>query len=195
MMSRVLLFGIVACLAIGAWASTVELPPLPSADRFDTEVTLDWPFNRVRQDVKDFNFDLAFVGTPSNNVEVALGRDADGDGKLSFAETGVFVGWRRGNYYIERRTTGEVFCQPAAHTNYLVRLLSWKTHFAAQGTPPQWRLSDDWGVLFDGTWENVPDWVYDPTWNLMRLTARGLDDSGALFEVQVDYRALHIFLR
>ena len=57
MMSRVLLFGIVACLAIGAWANTVELPPLPSADRLDTEVTLDWPFNRVRQDVKDFNFD------------------------------------------------------------------------------------------------------------------------------------------
>ena len=57
MMSRVLLFGIVACLAIGAWASTVELPPLPSADRLDTEAVLDWPFNRVRQDVKDFNSD------------------------------------------------------------------------------------------------------------------------------------------
>ena len=121
-MSRFLLFETFTCMAVWVQAEVVDLPSLPSAGRLDTEAVLDWPFNRVRQDVKDFNFDLAFVGTPSNNVEVALGRDADGDGRLSFAETGVFVGWRRGNYYIERRTTGEVFRQPAAHTNHLVHL-------------------------------------------------------------------------
>ena len=98
MTSRCLLFGILAGLVVRMQADVVDLPQLPAADRLDTEVVLDWPFNRVRQDVKDFNFDLAFVGTLSNNVEVALGRDDDGDGKLSFAETGVFVGWRRSDY-------------------------------------------------------------------------------------------------
>ena len=195
MIVKNLLIGVLAGLAVWLQADVVELPRLPTADRLDTEVVLDWPFNRTRQDVCDFNFDLAFVGTPSNNVEVALGRDDDGDGKLSFAETGVFVGWRRGDYYIERRATGEVFRQPASHTNGYQGVLTWKLHFGAPGTAPLWRLSDDWGALFADTWEEVPGWIYDPAWNLMRLTARGMDEPEDIFVVQVDYRSFHIFLR
>ena len=56
-MSRFLLFETFTCMAVWVQAEVVDLPSLPSAGRLDTEAVLDWPFNRVRQDVKDFNSD------------------------------------------------------------------------------------------------------------------------------------------
>ena len=50
-----------------------------------------------------------FSGTPSNNVEIALGRDADGDGELSFDEAAVRLGWDCGVFFVERVVTGERF--------------------------------------------------------------------------------------
>lgn len=48
-----------------------------------------------------FGFDLEFFRTPSNNVEVAFGRDADGDGQLSFSETEMSTGWDCGTYFVD----------------------------------------------------------------------------------------------
>ena len=36
---------------------------------------------------------MTFSGTASNNVEIAFGTDADGDGALSVDEIGLSAGW------------------------------------------------------------------------------------------------------
>ena len=45
----------------------------------------------------------------TNCVQVALGRDADGDGDLSPEETGALFGWRAGRSFVEDAATGERF--------------------------------------------------------------------------------------
>ena len=55
------------------------------------------PLKPRRQGPRDSKLD--FNGTPSNNVEVAFGTDADGDRSLSLDETDVVIGWECGRYF------------------------------------------------------------------------------------------------
>lgn len=59
-----------------------------------------------------FGFDLEFFRTPSNNVEVAFGRDADGDGQLSFSETEMSLGWDCGAYFVDPFAEGRRYAWP-----------------------------------------------------------------------------------
>ena len=90
-------------------SSARELPALPEPAFADTEVTAHHPLVLPPANINGLNLEIAFSGTPSNNVEIALGRDEDGDGELSFDEAGVRLGWDCGVYFIERVATGERF--------------------------------------------------------------------------------------
>ena len=80
------------------------LPGLPKSEFADTEVSTNVAFNATRSDARNFGVSMAFMGTESNCVQIAFGRDADYDGDLSAEETRLLLGWRGGLYFIEDAT-------------------------------------------------------------------------------------------
>lgn len=195
-MRRILATCLFAVAAGMTFGERRTLSSLPSADRPDTEVFLDYAFNRHRQDARNFNFVLSFNGTASNNVEVALGRDGDGDGKLSFAETDIRIGWDCGRYFVERTRTGEVFMDANAGTNGIARTLSWEVGMDKEFSPSAFSASTEAGEAFGNLGaDGVPGWIFRPDWNLMRLTARGTDVQDEHFTVDVQYNYFRLILK
>ena len=74
----------VALLAFSAFAAErVEVLTLPPSLFADTEVSTNVVVNRKRNDVKAFDVSMELAGSVSNSVQIAFGRDADGDGNLA----------------------------------------------------------------------------------------------------------------
>ena len=90
--------GLAAAAAAGA---EIDVGRLPESGYADTEASTNVPFAFARAGVRDFEFDLCLCGTPSNNVQLAFGRDANGDGELSYAETALVMGRGLGEAFVE----------------------------------------------------------------------------------------------
>ena len=93
-------FPIVALLSqFGTLAVTATSAPplhLPPVDWADTETVTNCPLPAVVRQNGTLAFTLCCRATPTNDVEVAFGRDADANGVLDLEEIGISVGWRRG---------------------------------------------------------------------------------------------------
>ncbi|MGN0844198.1 MAG: hypothetical protein ACI4QT_03145, partial [Kiritimatiellia bacterium] len=70
------------------FAARIELEPLPPPVHIDTESSTNCVLYAGNGATRTFAFTLAFVATPSNNVQIAFGHDANTDGVLSIEETG-----------------------------------------------------------------------------------------------------------
>lgn len=81
-------------------AARVEPAQLPSPVHIDTEISTNCIL-RIGDGVsRTFAFTLDFDATPSNNVQIAFGHDADTDGVLSIEETGMTIGWDCGTWFV-----------------------------------------------------------------------------------------------
>ena len=98
------------------------MPQLPESQFAGTEVWTNVPCERLLSDVREFEVALDFTGTASNCVQVAFGRDADGDGDLSRRETGFIAGWAAGRYFIEDAANADRVTEAGAPTNTARRL-------------------------------------------------------------------------
>ena len=88
--------GAFACLA-RTW-SVAELPPGGFADtEAATNVVVAIPADKNR-----LTLSLTVDCTPSNSVEVAIGRDADGDGDLAPDEADYVLGYDCGEWFVRR---------------------------------------------------------------------------------------------
>ena len=79
---------IVVCVVL-LFASAVfaaKLLALPDSSFADTEVSTNFTFAVGGGSNRKLVFSLELQATPSNNVEVAIGCDANGDGRLSLNE-------------------------------------------------------------------------------------------------------------
>ena len=83
----------VSALAFGLH---VEVRPGAAPACASTEASTNIAFNALRGDVREVRMHFTFEGVSSNCIQVAFGRDADGDGVLSFDETDAVYGWRNG---------------------------------------------------------------------------------------------------
>ena len=185
-----------AMMLIPTMAHGVTVEPLPVPEFVDTEVTAHHRLEQPTQGLRGLDFRLDFTGTPSNNVEVAFGRDGDGDGALAPHETDVVVGWECGRYFIERFRTGERIEEPVVGTNDVERLLAWHYTLRKSGKVfKAFTATNEVGAVFAQVSTNAPAWLYSRDWNLMRLTARGVDVQGERFEVEVQSSGFSINLR
>jgi len=163
-----------SCLAAAAAVGAeIGLESLPDAGCADTETATNVPFAFARSGVRNFEFELCLAGTPSNNVQLAFGRDADSDGVLSTDETDMAVGWDCGEWRIVNFTNGSVFASVPMTTN-LVKKLRWDLR-VRRGRPRRLELSENGVVVFQECAESPEQWFYSPEWNFMRLTVRGVD--------------------
>ena len=171
--------------ALAAWARTVVPASLPPAVHADTEVMTNVPFTVARDVSGRFAFDLVCRATPSNNVEVAFGTDANGNGVLEPEETDRVVGWDCGSWFTRKGADGA--CQMENGKWKIengvepeVRTLSWRVRVRTDGTPFRLEATADGLPAFA---ERSLESIYRPSWNLLRLTGRGLDASLENFSV------------
>ena len=171
----------------GAWARTVLPASLPPAVHADTEVSTNVPFTATLDAAGRFAFDLSCRATPSNNVEVAFGTDANGNGVLEPEETDRVVGWDCGSWFTRkgadgacRMKNGEWKMENGGGPE--LRILSWRVRVVADGTPSRFEATADGSPAF----ADLPlESTYSPSWNLLRLTGRGLDASLETFTFSV----------
>ena len=174
-------------IVVSAWGRAVVPAALPPAVHADTETVTNVPFAVALDAAGRLSFDLVCRATPSNNVEVAFGTDANGNGVLEPEETDRVVGWDCGSWFTRRGADGA--CQMENGEWKIengvepeVRTLSWRVRVGADGTPSRFEATADGSPAF----ADLPlESTYSPSWNLLRLTGRGLDASLEAFTVSV----------
>ena len=137
---------IICLLPLFAWTSSaaeVAVGPLPAPDDADTEVSTNFNFTVGGGQNRGIVFTVELQATPSNNVEVAIGCDADGDGHLSVDESELCVGYDCGTWFVRSSAQDAVTTEDV----------------------------DDSGV-FRRTYR-VRARRVNPLWNLVKVTRRG----------------------
>ena len=190
---RVLSTILAALVSAAVFGLHVVVPPGAIPECASTEVSTNVAFNAVRSDVREVRMHFAFEGISSNCVQVAFGRDADGDGVLSFDETDAVYGWRNGRYFAEDVKAGVRTEEAAAATG---RALSVRMRMTKESLPAHFAATNGVGVAVLGDIaSSVPDWVYRPEWNLMRVTRRGPGVPAEWFLCDVKYNEFFLIMR
>ena len=151
--------------------TVTQMPVSPFAD---TEVSTNMVINKANINYVDLKF--TFCGTPTNNLEMAFGTDANTNGVLDAEEVEIRFGWRGGRYFIENALTCESFDSDAiaGSQNLFVEL-----HLDIKTSPQQVRRIAVAGVnasAFAGILsDRPPAWLWRREWNLMRVTRRGTE--------------------
>lgn len=195
-------------LAVRIGLGAVEVGGLPAWEFADTEVSTNVPFAFPQANVKHLLLSLELAGTPSNNVEVAFGRDTNTNGVLEVGETGFEIGWDCGRWRMREGLSwlsglrelrglrgvrdGEWMAE--AVTTNLVKVLEIDVQVAhAKGK----RLvcaengeALDWGVA-----DELPRMMYDNRWDTLRLTVRGVDRADESLRAAVRVEGTKIIIR
>ena len=178
----------------GAAAFGAVMPQLPEPAYADTEVCTNVPCARLLSDVREFETVLDFTGTASNCVQVALGRDENGDGDLSKRETGLVVGWRAGDWFIEDVKGGRRFRESSSYGGAETRRLEFRVAAGEDGAKSASVVCDG-AAKFVEVLDGDLRWLYDRGWNMAKVTRRGVDSPGEIVLVESDHGGLKFIVR
>ena len=177
-----------------AYALPAVRPVLPPIEFADTETVTNVAFTAWERGLREFRFDLAFTGTASNNVEMAFGTDADGNGALSDGEVSVLAGWDCGELFIANNATDERFTEastenapapeasgcpsvegasPEGRKGPRVHVFSCVCEMRSNGRVVNVACSNDSSTVFLDLAAAKPAWLHSLDWNMVRLTGRG----------------------
>ena len=188
----ILVFLFVFILSAVASAKEFVVPPMLTSLYVDTEVTTNIAINTQRFDVKEFALNIFFEAASSNNIQVAFGRDEDGNGILSFSETDAVYGYRNGKSVIEDVKNAvryeEVLADGSRNFNIKMRM---KKDY----TPKEFSASVGTSQIFTDFSSDVPSWLYRPDWNLMRVTRRGAGAPAEWLSCDIKYSHFYIIVR
>ena len=172
------------CVSVAAFAAVVS-PTLPASEWTDREAATNAALP-VATWQKRGHFDVQMsVAAGTNLVQLAFGRDADGDGELSRAETAFVLG----------RGVGEAFVEDvAARMRYAEALpprtgrrgLGWRVFLRANGTPTGLIATNETGIAVFPEWRHAPPaWSFDPSWDTVRVVSAGPDDADGRVRVEI----------
>ncbi len=181
---RALCSVIAVLMSVAACAATVSLTP-PATEWADGEAATNAALP-VATWQRRGHFDVRMsVAAGTNLVQLAFGRDADGDGELSRAETVLVVG----------RGLGETFVEDvAARMRYAEALppavgrrgLGWRVFLRADGAPTRLIATNEAGVAVFTEWRHAPPaWSFDPSWDTVRAVSAGPDDADGRMRVEI----------
>ena len=173
---------------MSASARTIVVPPQPMSPYADTEVSTNCVLHRSRIDARTFDVHFQFEGTPTNNLEVAFGRDSNTNGVLDVQEIDTAYGWRGGRYFIENVRAWERI-ETVAATNALCGVIDIHLENDAELVPrrftascgispersePRQRSLEGCKAAFaDLATRPPPVWLFREGWNMVRVTRRG----------------------
>ena len=166
-------------------------PVLPPVHHLDTEVVTNVAVSA--QGSREYAFELTFSGTASNNVEIAFGADADGDGALSVDEIGFSAGWDCGEWFVMNSATGERAMASATEgAHCLVGTIRLRTG----GRVREIAFRDGVAALFPMLHGAARTWAFPVDWNMVRLVGRGENvRSGEQFHVTATNHGLMFHLQ
>ena len=183
----------VVTVGMQAFARTIVVPPQPVSPYADTEVSTNMPFVVDGERTREIKMRFALDGCASNCIQVAFGRDADGDGVLGADESETLYGWRNGRYFAEDVKAGVRTEEPEAATG---RVLSVRMRMTKESLPAHFAATNGVGVAVLGDIaSSVPEWIYRPEWNLMRVTRRGPGVPAECFLCDVKYNEFFLIMR
>ena len=188
-MFRVFALSVILLSSFSVFASPPGITA-PSLSSFpDTEATTNVAFNAGGEDGRIFRLSIQLNASASNNVVVAFGHDANENGVLDRAEADMLVGCDAGRCFCHDRVSG--FSRAVVRED-CPRQLDWKLILNARREAKALSASDENGVVFD---ESVPITMFGSNWNLMSVTARGLDDPHSLVVSDVAGWGSRVILR
>ena len=153
---KMLAMVIVFCLSVSSFGVTI--PGLPQSAFADTEVSTNIAFAVERPAMTRLEFTVALDATPTNNVEVAIGTDANSDGNLAVEEAAYVFGYDCGAWFCRARDENKIESS-AVNLNL----------------QPQPRISHTFILKRR---------QLDTAWNLLKVTRRGCGSSCELVEAK-----------
>ncbi|MGN0846460.1 MAG: hypothetical protein ACI4RA_03645 [Kiritimatiellia bacterium] len=184
------------CLGRVLFAGEIAVGPQGASPFPDTEVATNIALNARRDDVRTFDVRVELAVSASNCVQVAFGRDADGDGELAPEETGFVLGWRAGRWFVEDVAGGvRRFESVAPAADGTARFLHMRVETDASFAPRRAAFENDAGACFADIASECPLWLFRRDWNLLRATRRGVVLAGEVCRVRGDYRSFGIVFR
>ena len=167
MRNAVLVIGLIA--AATACAASVA-PALPPVEFLDTEVATNIAISEVSREARRYAFSLSFVGSASNDVEIAFGTDTDGDGALSDEEVEFSAGWDCGEWFTSNAITGERLVAEGADGSHE---FVGGVYLRADGRVRAAVFRNGVASLFPALAAAAKLWSFPATWNMVRLVGRG----------------------
>lgn len=190
------LIGMVLLLPLFASAKTFTIPPLPVSPQADTEISTNIVFNNHRSDVKELELKFVLECSSSNCIQVAFGNDANADGVLSRRETVAIYGWRNGRYFAEDVMSGKRYDhlineeEINSPQTFTVNLRTAKDYL-----PKSFSAQVNGISILTNLSNTLPDWLYRPEWNLMRITRRGMGVPCEWIACDIDYAHFYMIVR
>ena len=132
-----------AVVHLAACSFGVEVPALSPSEFADTEVSTNFAFAVGERSNRRLVFSLELQTTPSNNVEIAIGCDANGDGRLSLDESDLTVGYDCGEWFVRSAEKDAVTSEAVSDAGTFRRVYEVRSRHV------------------------------DPSWNLVKVTRRG----------------------
>ena len=188
-------FGMGVCLCLVALAFSpvraAELPPLVPSAFADTEASTNITFPTRTSRARLFMLLIELDATAENNLDVTFGVDENANGALERDERRFSVGWDCGCWYWFDRTTGLTSFAAAAPGR---RTLDWRLGLDPELRPNRGGLSaTDGGVAVFAP--EPSSGMFDPDWNLVRVSARGQDATTEAVSVGVCHVGLSVRVR
>ena len=184
---RILAFMVsLAVLVIPVLAARVSAPP--SSPYADTESVTNVTFRTGVPGNNVFALSLELDASASNNVEVAFGYDANSDGTLDDSEAAFTVGWDCGEWFF-RDIEADIADSCAGACGR--KKLDWSLRLGPTSAPSRLRARAG-GVSLPFV---MTETMYDPSWNVARVTVRGFEDVEAFIRFGSATEPLVIRLR
>ena len=157
-----------------AFARTIVVPPVPVPEFADTEVATNIAVRVSDEQAQEIGMSFALHGASTSNcLQVAFGRDADGDGVLGVNETEILFGWRNDRYFAENMADG-VRVEEAANGSTTSRVFTVGFRLSKGRGLRHFTATNETGVaVFTNFSASAKGWLYSPEWNMMRVTRRG----------------------
>ena len=185
------------------FARTILVPTQSVSPCLDTEVSTNCVLHRSRIDVRTFDVHFQFEGTPTNNLEVAFGRDSNTNGVLDVQEIDTVYGWRGGRYFIENVRAWERI-ETIAATNALCGAIDIHLENDAELVPR--RFTAMCGISPEQSeprqceaaftqFATPPPWLFRNDWTLMKVTRRGVVVPSEWIRCDIGYNCFTIRIK
>lgn len=175
-------------------AKEIAVGSLPS-DALDSEVWTNVAFNAVRDDVRDFVVRIELASSVSNCIQVALGRDLDGDGDLTVEESALVIGFRDGRCFVEDVAGEDRHFESSGMSGTGPCFLQMSVRTDASLDPKNVSFATGSGPCFQDLASACPPWLFRREWNLLKVTRRGDPGAQEICRVRADYRSFRITIR
>lgn len=140
MLFKLLFWVFIPCCLFGAQLSAPQ-----EVVFLDAESSTNFPFAIEKINNRKLIFSIELAASPSNNVEVAVGLDANSDGSLSLHESALTVGYDCGEWFVRSAEKDAVMCEAVPDSGVIRRVYELRGRYI------------------------------DPGWNLVKVTRRGFN--------------------